>query len=609
MEESYLLKERIQAITEKRRVQEDIRHKKQELDRDKLRLQHLKKKALREQWLLEDSSSHNALQQQQSLLADQQQARALQSNIHRIEMEVESLEREESVISTNESFILKRLKSVEKSPEEIIKEAQENFIPEPTQVTTVIPDLPECFSPPAKTHTEPNPLRQTLFAMEINVSKNLLTGESKVVSTATVTPQELNQCSGVKVYDDGRKCVYAMESQQGSQGQGSLSELSPSEVEQLLRDATQHRHGNHQNQRAREGHHYSNHRSERYQEEQQHHHRNQAGGHYHGNGHLRSSQGEEVHCYSNHQKKNCHRKHEDRHHHADLESHYSSQKERNYHSNQREDRCLGNHQVQGHHNGNGEDHHNNFHQERNPHSNQVEGYHYGNHRSNGIKSSSRMNQGAKANGCPPPRLHDQEVVSAYRPEFCYTPANHIPLSDYISVEEEALYLCSPPFYQSYSQSENSHNGDSRSTALFYGSAQSDRAPSPLCKADSPYTILDAVETTEPITAVFLGFQTTQDESGRGQEYEDSIKAELVIIDDNDDDDDDDGNGMVDETSHTQFGGHGNPAGHLANGNVGQMDEGGDKWRERPIGPDSAVQTRTEESSDHLTPSTHATHTA
>lgn len=36
-------------------------------------------------------------------------------------MEVESLEREESMISTNEGFILNRLKAVEKSSEDIIK--------------------------------------------------------------------------------------------------------------------------------------------------------------------------------------------------------------------------------------------------------------------------------------------------------------------------------------------------------------------------------------------------------------------------------------------------------------------------------------------------------
>lgn len=52
--------------------------------------------------------------------------------------------------------------------------------------------------------------------MEINVTKNLLTGESTVLSTASVPPEELNQHTGLKVYDDGRKCVYALNSQQVS---------------------------------------------------------------------------------------------------------------------------------------------------------------------------------------------------------------------------------------------------------------------------------------------------------------------------------------------------------------------------------------------------------
>lgn len=51
-----------------------------------------------------------------------------------------------------------------------------------------------------------------LFAMEINVTKNLLTGEKTVVSTATVPAEDLKHHTGLKVYDDGRKCVYALNS-------------------------------------------------------------------------------------------------------------------------------------------------------------------------------------------------------------------------------------------------------------------------------------------------------------------------------------------------------------------------------------------------------------
>lgn len=49
-----------------------------------------------------------------------------------------------------------------------------------------------------------------VFAMEINVTKNLLTGESTVLSAASVPTEDLNRHTGLKVFDDGRKCVYAL---------------------------------------------------------------------------------------------------------------------------------------------------------------------------------------------------------------------------------------------------------------------------------------------------------------------------------------------------------------------------------------------------------------
>ena len=52
------------------------------------------------------------------------------------------------------------------------------------------------------------------FAMELNVSKNLSTGESTVVSNAAVPPEEIHQHSGVKVYNDSSKFVYALNSQE-----------------------------------------------------------------------------------------------------------------------------------------------------------------------------------------------------------------------------------------------------------------------------------------------------------------------------------------------------------------------------------------------------------
>lgn len=84
-------------------------------------------------------------------------------------------------------------------------------------------------------HTHP-----ALFAMEINVQKDLRTGESRVLSTCTVPAQELRQ-RGIKVYDDGRKTVYALHSTMDQPEANGMDELSPKEVEDLLKQATEKR--------------------------------------------------------------------------------------------------------------------------------------------------------------------------------------------------------------------------------------------------------------------------------------------------------------------------------------------------------------------------------
>lgn len=68
------------------------------------------------------------------------------------------------------------------------------------------------------------------------MEKDLRTGKSQVLSTATVAPQEFQE-KGIKVYDDGKKSVYAVQSA-GNGSENALDELSPLEVEELLRKAT-----------------------------------------------------------------------------------------------------------------------------------------------------------------------------------------------------------------------------------------------------------------------------------------------------------------------------------------------------------------------------------
>uniref|UniRef100_A0A8C2ESV4 Palmdelphin n=1 Tax=Cyprinus carpio TaxID=7962 RepID=A0A8C2ESV4_CYPCA len=236
MEEAELLKERIQAITNKKKIQEEIAHKRLEIDREKLKLQHVKKRSVRDLWLMDGMNSSNA-QETQKALEDAQQTKHLKSSIHRIEKEIEALEREEMNISTNEGLILKRLKAIEKSPEDIIK---------PIYIYSTIPNMLKPSKPLLKqrkkqdleTEAKTDQTKPALFAMEINVQKDLRTGESQVLSTSTISPQELQQ-KGIKVYDDGRKSVYALRTDTHQPGANGVDELSPVEVEELLRQASE----------------------------------------------------------------------------------------------------------------------------------------------------------------------------------------------------------------------------------------------------------------------------------------------------------------------------------------------------------------------------------
>ncbi|XP_076844504.1 palmdelphin isoform X4 [Brachyhypopomus gauderio] len=250
MEESDLLRERLLAITEKRRIQEDIAKKRREIEELKLKLQYLKKKALREQWLM-DGVSGQSEQEEEAMRAqaqeEQQQTHVLQSHIDRIESEIGDLETKETNISVNEELILKRLKEVEKTAEDIIKEVNGKVQPEPIQyIYSAVPDVSKSSAPTLlrrrnSSEQEPDgqPEKRAMYAMEISVEKDLRTGKSQVLSSATITPPDFQQ-KGIKVYDDGRKSVYAVRSA-GDRCDDEMDELSPLDVEELLRKATQNK--------------------------------------------------------------------------------------------------------------------------------------------------------------------------------------------------------------------------------------------------------------------------------------------------------------------------------------------------------------------------------
>ncbi|NXY69274.1 PALMD protein, partial [Glareola pratincola] len=207
------------------------------------------KKALREKWLLDGLSSLTPKEQeemQKQNREDQQRTRELEQDIFKLEKEIEALEREEMEVSAKEEAILKKLKSVEKTTEDIIKHTKcfvDLLYSEAADyVYTSIPDLPKYFRPSARKSTahaatDDEEKRKALFAMEIKVEKDMKTGENTVLSTIPLPSKEFKE-TGIKVYDDGRKSVYAVSSN-GSTTQNGMDELAPVEVEDLLRQATE----------------------------------------------------------------------------------------------------------------------------------------------------------------------------------------------------------------------------------------------------------------------------------------------------------------------------------------------------------------------------------
>lgn len=248
MEEAELVKGRLQAITDKRKIQEEISQKRLKIEEEKLKHQHLKKKALREKWLLDGISSGKEQEEMKKQnQQDQHQIQVLEQSIHRLEKEIQDLEKVELQISTNEEAILKKLKSIERTTEDIIrsvKEEKEETSRESIEdIYANIPDLPKSYIP-SRLRKERNEgleddeqNRKALYAMEIKVEKDLKTGESTVLSSIPL-PSDDFKGTGIKVYDDGQKSVYAVSSNHCAAHNGTDG-LAPVEVEELLRQASE----------------------------------------------------------------------------------------------------------------------------------------------------------------------------------------------------------------------------------------------------------------------------------------------------------------------------------------------------------------------------------
>uniref|UniRef100_I3JTD2 Si:ch211-153l6.6 n=1 Tax=Oreochromis niloticus TaxID=8128 RepID=I3JTD2_ORENI len=189
------------------------------LFQSRLQLVLTKKKALREQWLMDGLSQQSEEEQEAMRLQaqeEQQQSDHLQSNIIRMEKEIEALEAQELNISANEEIVVKRLKEVERTAEDIIKVSKNQVLFITRQSINILNNIEE---PPQQDKRY--------------VEHDKKTGKSHVVSAATIIPETI-QKNGIKVYDDGHKSVYALHPGITKIHSETVGEMTPTEVEELL---------------------------------------------------------------------------------------------------------------------------------------------------------------------------------------------------------------------------------------------------------------------------------------------------------------------------------------------------------------------------------------
>ncbi|NXS46561.1 PALMD protein, partial [Balaeniceps rex] len=213
---------------DKRKLQEEITQKRLKVEEEKMKHQHLKKKALREKWLLDGLSSLTPKEQEEM----QKQNREDQQRTHELEQDIF---RESSILCTDNKTVNSE------QPEPPCRQIAERSGYK-ASIYIICPIHPLYMLEVTVSHLLHYQFKHlflstALFAMEIKVEKDMKTGENTVLSTIPVPSKEFKE-TGIKVYDDGRKSVYAVLSN-GSTTQNGVDELAPVEVEDLLRQATE----------------------------------------------------------------------------------------------------------------------------------------------------------------------------------------------------------------------------------------------------------------------------------------------------------------------------------------------------------------------------------
>nr|XP_043899888.1 paralemmin 1a isoform X2 [Solea senegalensis] len=262
--------DRLQLITEKKKLQTEVENKRHQLEDDRRTLQYLKSKTLRERWLLDGAPSagpdQNQDQVQRQVEQDEAKTRILEETISRLEQELVSLEIEDEcqtitlpvatgsvkevrgqgapcptvhevkihtspqINTPRESTEMKRGKSAKKRDlvlhhrqgQDQNQDQEQRFR---TLFKTRIGSKTNNRTP--RSGARPG---QAVYSVEITVERDRLTGETRVLSTNTTLPVDLSQ-QGIKVYEDEQKVVHEVN------GEDGVHLLSCSEVDELIHKA------------------------------------------------------------------------------------------------------------------------------------------------------------------------------------------------------------------------------------------------------------------------------------------------------------------------------------------------------------------------------------
>ncbi|KAI5101876.1 paralemmin-1 isoform X1, partial [Silurus meridionalis] len=225
MSEALSQQERLQAIAEKRKKQTEIENKRRQLEDDRRQLQHLKSKALRERWLLDGAPSAGSEEDEatKQLQEDEAKTKGLEEAIMILEQELEELETGVSATSTKENL------------SDAVEQEETETLDNMVSLKTV-QEIKVHVSPRLeKSRGDSDMMRAAMYSVEITIEKDLVTGETKVLSTNTLLPKDLSH-QGIKVYEDEQKVVHEVRGSDGPLTNG-VHQLSSSEVEDLIHKA------------------------------------------------------------------------------------------------------------------------------------------------------------------------------------------------------------------------------------------------------------------------------------------------------------------------------------------------------------------------------------